>query len=68
MNYFPDTSVYILEHWKRTKGPFKLSVLQKGQTLRFSIEHGTEGTIKITSNEGKQLMQALMHHFNKEVS
>jgi len=67
MNYHPDTATYKLDHWLRKEGPFLFRVLSKGQTLRFSIEHEREGTIKLTENEGKQLMKALMHYFNREV-
>lgn len=62
--FTPFKAEYILDGWK---GSFTLRVLKAGQTLRFSIEHETEGTIKLTSNEGNQLMKALMHFFNKEV-
>lgn len=78
----PTKAVYTMEAWEgreptnqpptstaRPEKPtkYELRVLPPGAALRFSVEHGEEGNLKLTTNEGEQLMKSLMHYFNIEV-
>ena len=60
-----DIATYQLKGWRGVR--FIMNILPKGEALRVSVEHSSEGVLKFTNPEARQLMEALMHHFNVEI-
>ncbi len=73
----PSTASYPMEAWKNRdtrawrqksgnmKDPIRFEMRVDGDT--HTIDHETQGELELSSWEARQLMESLMHFFNKEI-